>query len=57
MKGSNKQQSFSRTSGSAPHSDKSATRGTEGGASKHGMKRSTGQKGNKYTADSTPGVG
>ena len=51
-----KQKSFSQDKGSAPHQDKSATRGCEGSPSKHGMKRSSGKKGNQFTADATPGV-
>lgn len=51
-----KQETFSRSKGSAPHDDKSASRSCDGAPSKHGMKRSTGMKGNKFTADSTPGV-
>lgn len=52
-----KQESFSQSKGSAPHSEKSATRGCDGSSSKHGMKASTGKKGNKCHASSTPGVG
>lgn len=52
-----KQESFSQSSGSAPHQDKHASRDCGGNSGKHEMKRGTGQKGNKYVADHTPGVG
>lgn len=52
-----KQKSFSKTQGSAPHDDKSASRSCGGNSGKHGMKASTGTKGNKVHASSTPGIG
>ena len=51
-----KQESFSQSKGSAPHQDKSVSREVSGNSGKHNMKASTGKKGNKCHASSTPGV-